>query len=89
MALIEVRALARVLGLRPGQVGYVEATDAVEALLQSGVLEPTGEPSTRSRDALYARAQELDISGRSKMDVGELDQAINEAELMSESVEPD
>lgn len=82
MARIEVRARSRVLGLSKGETGYVEATDAVDALLQAGVLEPVGDkaPTAPTRDELYARAQELDVSGRSKMSVDELDQAVMAAE---------
>ncbi len=59
---------------------YVEWPDAVKKAYHEVTGGDAGENAEPTKEELYERAQELDVSGRSKMSKNELQEAVDEAQ---------
>ena len=54
--------------------------ELVQAIRDANVPEEEEDLSDLNKDELYERAQDLDVSGRSKMDKDELKEAVRDAQ---------
>lgn len=73
----EKKAAEQIKQEASGKEQYVEWTPAIaRAMKEAGYCEDSNEPT---KQELYQQARELDIEGRSKMDKGELQEAIGDA----------